>query len=152
MIKKILIISIFFMVSFRLWAQVPDFSYEIREVTIGNNELKLEVADDYYKRAYGLMYREELDFGKGMLFIHDKEEIQTYWMKNTFIDLAIFFINKDGIIVDIETMNAFDETPVPSKFPAIYAIEVPVQWYYFSNVSVGNEVNGIISEGRSNEK
>jgi len=145
--------SLFFvLLQVNLFAQIPKFDYEMRKVKIGNNELILEVADDYYKRAYGLMYRESISFGRGMLFIHDKEEIQTYWMKNTLINLAIFFINKEGIIIDIEIMKAFDETPVSSKVPALYAIEVPLQWYYFSSVSVGDEVNGIICEEKENEK
>jgi hypothetical protein len=66
--------SLFFvLLQVNLFAQIPKFDYEMRKVKIGNNELILEVADDYYKRAYGLMYRESISFGRGMLFIHDKE-------------------------------------------------------------------------------
>ena len=40
---------------------------------------------DDTERARGLMFRDTLADGTGMLFIHEAEEPQAYWMKNTRI-------------------------------------------------------------------
>ena len=51
--------------------------------------------DDDAERARGLMFRDALPTGHGMLFIHDAEEPQAYWMKNTKIPLDILYFD-DG--------------------------------------------------------
>ena len=52
-------------------------------VEVGGERFTVEIADDDAERARGLMFRDELATGTGMLFIHDAEEPQAYWMKNT---------------------------------------------------------------------
>ena len=50
---------------------------------LGGERFAVEVADDDAERARGLMFRDALAPGHGMLFIHDRQEPQAYWMKNT---------------------------------------------------------------------
>ena len=62
-------------------------------VEVGGERFKVEIADDDAERARGLMFRDELAAGTGMLFIHDAEEPQAYWMKNTRIPLDILYFD-----------------------------------------------------------
>lgn len=70
------------------------------------------------------MHREELDPNAGMLFVFDSEELRSFWMKNTPLPLSIAFIDGDGRILEIYDMEPFSLAPVPSRFPARYALEV----------------------------
>ncbi len=63
---------------------------------------EVEIADDPYERAKGLMFRESLGDGKGMLFMFDEENIYPFWMKNTNIPLDIIWIYGNGSIGFIE--------------------------------------------------
>ena len=45
-------------------------------------------------------------------------------MKNTLIPLSIAYINRDGVILNIEDMEPLDLSPVPSDGSAMYALEV----------------------------
>jgi uncharacterized membrane protein (UPF0127 family) len=84
------------------------------------------------------MYRKNLGDGKGMLFIFDRDEILSFWMKNTRIPLSIAFIAKDGRILEIRNMQPQDETPVRSSRSARYALEVPQGWFSRAGIAPGD--------------
>jgi hypothetical protein len=48
------------------------------------------------------MFREHLAGKEGMLFIFEKEDIYSFWMKNTLIPLDIIWLNKEGRAVFIK--------------------------------------------------
>ena len=56
-------------------------------------------------RAKGLMYRSFLAPQEGMLFVFDKEDIHSFWMKNTLISLDIIWISTAQRVVHIETQT-----------------------------------------------
>ena len=87
-------------------------------------DIEIEIADNGPERQQGLMYRRSMDEAKGMLFIFQTEELQGFWMKNTYIPLDIMFVNKDKEIVKIhKNTTPFSETDLPSGKPAIYVVE-----------------------------
>lgn len=61
------------------------------------------VAADFDQRRRGLMFVRELPSMTGMLFIYDRDDYLSMWMKNTFIPLDMLFIRSDGTIANIET-------------------------------------------------
>ncbi len=88
-------------------------------------KIDIELALDDSERTQGLMYRKSMDDGKGMLFIFDREEMQSFWMKNTIIPLDIMYVNSDFKIVKIfKNTVPFSEISLPSDRPAIYVVEV----------------------------
>ena len=79
--------------------EVPEFKKTVCEITIKkqeNKKLYLEIADTEKKRSYGLMNREEIKIDNGMLFIWDKSEKRNFWMKNTLLNLDLFFYKYEG--------------------------------------------------------
>ena len=108
--------------------QVPEFKKTVCEITINNKENKkiyVEIADTEKKRSYGLMNREEIMIDNGMLFIWDKSEKRNFWMKNTLLNLDLFFINMKGIIVGIyRNAKALDQKNISSNEKVTFVLEM----------------------------
>jgi len=64
--------------------------------------VQVEVAAEDDTRAQGLMYRDRVREGFGMLFFFRTSEIYPFWMKNTLIPLDIIWIGEDRKVVDVK--------------------------------------------------
>ena len=98
-------------------------------VEIGGERYSVEVADDDAERARGLMFRDAMPAGHGMLFIHEREEPQSYWMKNTRIPLDILYFDDERRLVsqqrDVPPCSLGNACPsYPSNAPARYVLEL----------------------------
>lgn len=100
------------------------------ELVILNNEdtlqtLDVEIVNDPERRAKGLMYRKTMEENQGMLFIFDVEELQSFWMKNTYLALDLLFINSNKEIVHIhKNAQPMSIRSIPSIEPSLYVLEV----------------------------
>lgn len=88
----------------------------------------LEIARTEEERARGLMFRQELDYNKGMLFVFEEPENYSFWMKNTLIPLDIIWIGRNEKIVQIE--KAVPCTQEPCK---IYSPKGNALWVLETN-------------------
>ena len=108
--------------------QAPEFTKTVCEIIINKKEIKklyLEIADTEKKRSFGLMNREEIMIDNGMLFIWDKSEKRNFWMKNTLLNLDLFFINMRGIIVGIyRNAKALDQKNISSNEKVTFVLEM----------------------------
>ncbi len=106
----------------------PIFKHIICSVNFGNKnakELSLEIADNEQKRLYGLMNRKDINSNSGMLFIWENRQIRNFWMKNTYFNLDIFFLNNQGEIIEIyKNAKAFDETNIKSQNEVNFVVEL----------------------------
>jgi len=98
-------------------------------VEVGGQRYQVEIADTDPERARGLMFRDAMDNGAGMLFIHEREEPQAYWMKNTKIPLDILYFDDERKLVaqrrNTPPCSAGDACPsYPSNAPARYVLEL----------------------------
>ncbi len=85
----------------------------------------VEIAEDDYSRANGLMFREDLPENQGMLFIFEEEKHQYFWMKNTPVALDMIFVNKANKVVNIQKYTVpYSTRSYASESPALYVIEV----------------------------
>ena len=102
--------------------------------------VKVEIAETNEKRAQGLMNRKELADGYGMLFIYERDEVLSFWMKNTYIPLSIAFITYEGRIIEIKDMYPHIEISVTSSRSVRYALEVPQGWFSKAGIREGDIV------------
>lgn len=102
--------------------------------------VQIEIADEQHERMQGLMFREELEEGTGMLFVFEDEQIRSFWMKNTLISLDILFFDTEGEFVSSSTMTPCTDDPCKhymSDKPALYALEVPAGFVKRYDVGAG---------------
>jgi uncharacterized membrane protein (UPF0127 family) len=87
--------------------------------------IDIEIADSDSTIERGLMQRTSMPELGGMIFLMAREELQNFWMSNTQISLDILFAKGDGEIVSIEKYTTpLSPESVPSRFPALYVVEV----------------------------
>lgn len=85
----------------------------------------VEVASSPEERAQGLMNREVLDPGRGMLFDYGRPTMARMWMKNTLIPLDMLFIDEDGVIRHIHAeAKPHDETPIAAPVEVRWVLEI----------------------------
>jgi uncharacterized protein len=123
---------------------VDPFGLRTVDLTIGGVPLKVELAPDEQTRAMGLMFRDSLAEDRGMLFVFERPEQASFWMKNTKIPLSIAFLEENRLINEERSMQAYDETLVKSRSNQIrYAIEVNAGWFDRHQIKPGTKVEGI---------
>ncbi len=108
-------------------------------VIFGTDTIVAEIARTADERAQGLMYRDELPDGTGMLFVFDDVQIRSFWMANTYVALDIAYINVSYVIVDIQQMEPLVTDSYPGTEPAMFALEVPQGWFAEHRVVVGDQ-------------
>ncbi|MFO7614988.1 MAG: DUF192 domain-containing protein [Bacteroidales bacterium] len=113
--------------------------------------LDIEIADTEKERMQGLMYRHHLPEMAGMLFIFDRDEPRSFWMKNTFISLDIIFIHSSGEIVSIQKYTQPGSSySVPSEKPAKYVLEVNAGFSDKYGINPGNSIELFNSNKKDN--
>lgn len=95
------------------------------ETAQGSHSFSVEIADDNAERGQGLMNRHSMSRDHGMLFIYEKDQPVSFWMKNTYIPLDLIFISSDGVVRRV-SMNAepHDLEGIPSGEPVRAVLEV----------------------------
>ena len=66
--------------------------------TNGTHRFAVELALSPEERTQGLMFREDLADDAGMLFVYDRPDVRTMWMKDTPLSLDMLFLDPDGVI------------------------------------------------------
>jgi len=107
-------------------------------LVIGDHKIEVELAQGPAEQARGLMYRREMGWDQGMLFVYPDERVLSFWMKNTFIPLSIAFIDGQGTIVHIADMKPQDRTSHSSTRPVRYALEMNQGWFEKAGVGTGD--------------
>ena len=135
-----LAIFIFLMSGFPSGLLSQEAARTFLELKIKDKKIKAEVARTEAEKGRGLMFRQKLGKNEGMLFVYEKEERLSFWMKNTPIPLSIAFLDKSGLIVDIQDMVPFSLQTRVSAFPAQYALEVNQGWFKTNEIFPGDQV------------
>jgi uncharacterized protein len=95
----------------------------------GSALIVAELARSQEEQTKGLMFRESLPDGQGMLFIYGSDRRMSFWMKNTKVDLSIAFLAADGLILEIHDMKRESLEVIDSERSARYALEAPLGWF-----------------------
>ena len=95
------------------------------DVTIGDAEIKMMVADDFDERRTGMMHRKEVGPDEGMLFVFPDVDFRSFWMRNTLVPLDIIFLDARMRVLNVGRGEPLDENnSVRSVGRAKYVVEL----------------------------
>ncbi len=106
-------------------------------VIFGADTVVAEVARTAEERAEGLMYRESVPDGTGMLFVFEDNTPRSFWMQNTYVALDIAFLDPSFTVVDILQMEPLTTDTHESAAPAMFALEVRKGWFAEKGIAEG---------------
>lgn len=91
----------------------------------GSARFSVEIADDAAERAQGLMFRESMPRSAGMLFVYERPQSVSFWMRNTLIPLDLIFMDAAGTVRHVhENAKPKDETPIPGGDEILAVLEI----------------------------
>lgn len=139
--------------------ECEDLTYDVLPVTnltLSTDGLEVslqaEVANKSSERTQGLMCRESIPVGTGMLFTYQTDRTNGFWMYNTYVPIDILYIDQAGHVVDKLTMspcireseNESDDdwkvkcaTEANNYVPSEkwrYVLELPADWLIDQNI------------------
>ena len=139
------VLSLFFL----LFLIIPKLSFAeflVKDLFISNSngEIKLftvEIADNDETRSIGLMERENIPLGTGMLFIWEEEAYRNFWMKNTPSSLDILFFDGNGNFLNVaENTEPFSLKNIQSSKPSQYVLELVAGSSKIFNLYIGSQI------------
>ncbi len=111
------------------------------ELRVGPTTVLAELAVTAAEHRTGLMFRDKLADGEGMLFVFDRDQRLSFWMKNTKLPLSVAYVDSSGVIREIHDMQPFSLATIGSESSLRFALEVPQGWFARANVSVGDRID-----------
>ena len=114
-------------------------------VIFGSDTVRAEVANTSETRGQGLMYRDAVPDGTGMLFVWDTEGERSIWMQNTYVALDVAFIDRNFRVVDIQQLEPETTDIHDGASPAMFALEVRQGWFAEKGIVVGDRCQLIFS-------
>lgn len=127
-----------------------DEALPVDKILVGGVPLTVEIAADLASTTRGLGGREGLAPDTGMLFVFDRPQLLSFWMKGMLFCLDIIWIEGGAIQGAAEnvcpappgTADA-DLTPYTAPAPVTYALEVPAGWLAAHGLGAGAPVEGL---------
>lgn len=105
-------------------------------VEVNDKKYNVKVAKSQEERTKGLQNKKELPNDEGMLFIFDKPQQVSMWMKDTLIPLDIIFINDDLEVIEVYEGKP-ESTEIMQEDNTKYVLEVNAN----SEIKKGDEVD-----------
>ncbi len=109
-------------------------------VEVNQQRYLVEYAHTVKQRSRGLMYRQYLCDNCGMLFRFSAASKVKMWMKNTPLALDIAFISPSGVIREIRSLRAYDDTSIHAQRKTMYAWEMHAGWFARNAIKVGDTI------------
>jgi uncharacterized membrane protein (UPF0127 family) len=110
-------------------AAPPSVTFEESALTIDaahdSFDFQVELAVSPAQRSQGLMFREDLEEDRGMLFDFGRPQVASMWMRNTYVPLDMLFIDESGRITQIASdTQPLSDTVIASRAPVRAVLEL----------------------------
>lgn len=119
-------------------------SMPVVELTAGIHRIEAEVAATQEHRMLGLMHRKAMPMQRGMLFVFDESAQHCMWMRNTYLPLAVAFLDEQARIINIAEMQPQTENNHCATRPARFALEMNTGWFRQRGLAAGTPIVGIV--------
>lgn len=111
------------------------------QASVSGKTIQLEVANTQALRSQGLMGVNELEDNQGMIFIWPGAARRCMWMKNTYIELSVAFIDREKKVVEIFDLEPgnLDSVCSVSK-DIIAAVEMKKGWFIKNKIELFSSI------------
>ena len=134
-----LILLSFFLISAENICGYPkDATVEVTSATGEKKFFSVGIAETDSKHEKGLMYCKKMEKDQGLFFIFDNDAERFFWMKNTTIELAVIFIDRDLNVVSVRHGVPLSKTTLPSVKPVRFVLEV--NWSDGAKILPGDKI------------
>lgn len=140
--KRLLLCLLLFTISLCSAQGTPQLDLPKIKLSVGMHLISAQVAATPEQRAVGLMFRQDMPQGEGMLFVFDDATPQCFWMKNTLLPLTAAFVADDGTIVNLANMKPQTTDSHCSAKPVKYVLEMNLGWFEKKGVKAGSKLSG----------
>jgi uncharacterized membrane protein (UPF0127 family) len=115
------------------------------QTATGEHRFTAEMAITPEQTSRGLMFRESVPDGEGMLFDFGRDEVVTMWMRNTPVSLDMIFIRRDGRVATVaENTTPLSEAIISSRTPVRAVFEVRAGTARRLAVRPGDQVRNVL--------
>ncbi len=144
----ITLIIIFLFVAGVVYLKFREQVLPARDIQVGNQIIKVELAQNPFSWKKGLSGRSDLAANSGMLFIFATEDRQAIWMKDMKFPIDIIWINNGAIIDMAQNVEPTMVEPLPvylPRLPARMVLEVKAGMADKNNWKIG-EIVGLLTK------
>ena len=134
--RRVLLILIIQLLS----CQSRQLSLEIKTHSGHSLKLRAEVASTPRERERGLMFREKLPEGEGMIFIFPERNRTSFWMKDTPLSLDMIFICDHQIVDIIEKAAPYSLKLQEPRADYNEVLEVPGGFAAKNQILIGDTI------------
>ena len=113
-------------------------SVEITSQTGLKKIFAVGIAETEKEHEQGLMYCKKMEKDHGLFFIFEEERPHFFWMKNTLIELAVIFVDRDFSVIAVRKGIPLSKTTLPSLKPSKFVLEV--NWEAGKSVLPGDKI------------
>jgi len=126
----------------------PQMDLPRTKISAGMYLIDTQVAATPEQREIGLMFRQQMPQGEGMLFVFERPGEQCFWMKNTDLPLTAAFVADDGTIVNLEDMKPQTTNSHCSAKPVRFVLEMNQGWFVKKGIKAGAKLGGMPFGGK----
>jgi uncharacterized protein len=110
-------------------------------IKVGDQVVQMQVAILPNEMQQGLMYVKSMGADEGMIFVYDRPQQMSFWMRNCEFPQDIGFFDTDGKLKEVYPMYPHDERPVQSLGIRQFALEMNQGWYRQHRMHPGEAID-----------
>jgi len=110
-------------------------------IKVGGQVVQMQLAITPAEEQKGLMFRKSMGADEGMIFLYDRPQQMSFWMRNCEFPQDIGFFDSDGKLKEVYPMYPHDERPVQSLGIRQFALEMNQGWYRQHGLKPGDAID-----------
>lgn len=126
---------------------VPLPSPGVAWVIFGTDTVRAEIASTPGARERGLMGRDSVPDGTGMLFVFPERRERLLWMKDTHVALDVAIFDELNRVVAIKQLDPLDESLTDSGVATSLLLEVRQGWFAERGIALGTVAKVVFGPG-----
>ena len=123
-------------------AAAPKPISEFFPIRVGDRVVRMQLAVRMDEMQRGLMGRRDLGPEDGMIFVYERPQQLSFWMRNTPTPLDIGFFDREGRLIKVATMRAYDTDVTDSGSDRVrFALEMRAGWFSQQGMAEGAKLD-----------